>query len=128
MIERKIDTKTEPKRKRLIELPERVWAVLDADARRSRRTSMKQLQAIIETVYGLGDVELGDTSAASSIVSFGRGSLAGERPIEVDQGLLFSTGTNEQASKKASRKQKLDEEDVRRDARERSRKKKQSGL
>src|SRR5260370_40583500 len=51
---------TEPTRKRLIEFPERLWEALDRDAKRSRRSSMKQLQVLVENVYWLGDTEIRD--------------------------------------------------------------------
>jgi hypothetical protein len=110
-------------RKRLIELPEKAWAALDADARRSRRSSMKQLQVLIENVYGLQDVEL---PGATEYVRRGPGrpSSSHNRPVEADKGYLMSTG-DANSGTEASGKQQDDLQDVQKDARDRANKKKQ---
>ena len=102
----------EPTRKRLIELPERAWAALDADARRSRRSSMKQLQVLIEHVYGLQEVEL------PGMEHLRRGpdrpaSASQDRHVDADQEYLMSTGD---ACTEPSGKQLNDLKDVQRDA------------
>ncbi len=38
--------------------PKSLWAKLDEDARRCRRSSVKQLEAILLTYYGVEDVEM----------------------------------------------------------------------
>lgn len=43
---------------RSIRLPKRVWDALDEDAARCRRSSVKQLEALLVTFYGLDDVEI----------------------------------------------------------------------
>lgn len=43
---------------RSIRLPKRVWDALDKDAARCRRSSVKQLEALLVTYYGLDDVEI----------------------------------------------------------------------
>lgn len=55
--------------KRLIELPKKLWAALDVDAEACRRSSQKQLEAILIKYYGLDDVELGDVTAIRESVS-----------------------------------------------------------
>lgn len=43
---------------RSIRLPKRVWDALDKDAARCRRSSVKQLEALLVTFYDLEDVEI----------------------------------------------------------------------
>lgn len=43
---------------RSIRLPEYLWDALDADAARCRRSSQKQIEALLVTLYGVGDVEI----------------------------------------------------------------------
>jgi hypothetical protein len=43
---------------RSIRLPEYVWDALDRDAARCRRSSQKQIEAILVTIYKVDDVEL----------------------------------------------------------------------
>jgi hypothetical protein len=105
----------EEKRKRPIELPVRLWDALKEAARRERRSSQKQLQVILEAHLGLGESESHSPSfsAASDLT-------------EGEQKYLFSTGKQEPVSSgRESRKQKLDLEDVRQDARIRSQRKRE---
>jgi len=111
----------EPTRKRLIEFPERAWAALDADARRSRRSSMKQLQVLIENVYGLQDADVAGSGRAAK--SGRRGGQ--EATVEVDQDYLFSTG-DAGSSKQATGKETQDFKDVQKDARDRANKRRQT--
>ena len=113
---------SEPTRKRLIELPERAWAALDTDAKRSRRSSMKQLQVLIENVYGLQDTELPGLDHVR--IKLGHPGAGYDKPVEVDQDYLFSTG-DLRGSKEGSGKQKQDLKDVQRDASERANKRRQ---
>lgn len=43
---------------RLIKLPNFIWQVLDDDAHRSRRSSTKQVEAILASYYEIDDVNL----------------------------------------------------------------------
>lgn len=43
---------------RSIKLPEFVWDALDADAERCRRSSQKQIEALLVTFYEIADVEI----------------------------------------------------------------------
>jgi len=43
---------------RSIKLPEFVWDALDADAARCRRSSQKQIEALLVTFYEIEDVEI----------------------------------------------------------------------
>jgi len=43
---------------RSIKLPEFVWDALDADAERCRRSSQKQIEALLVTFYEMEDVEI----------------------------------------------------------------------
>ena len=43
---------------RSIRLPESVWNALDADAERCRRSSQKQIEALLVTFYEMDDVEI----------------------------------------------------------------------
>lgn len=43
---------------RSIRLPEFVWDALDADAERCRRSSQKQIEALLSTFYDIADVEI----------------------------------------------------------------------
>ena len=43
---------------RSIRLPEFVWNALDADAERCRRSSQKQIEALLVTFYEIDDVEI----------------------------------------------------------------------
>jgi hypothetical protein len=111
-------------RKRLIELPEKAWAALDADARRSRRSSMKQLQVLIENVYGLQDTELPGTEYVRR--GPGRPSSNQNRPVEADKGYLMSTGGGANSGTEASGTQQDDLQDVQKDVRDRANRKKQT--
>lgn len=53
------DEDLQPRSMRL--LPE-VWRALDADAKRCKRSSVKQLEALLATYYGLEDVGFDDAS------------------------------------------------------------------
>lgn len=48
----------EESKARSIRLPEYVWDALDKDSARCRRSSQKQLEAILLKFYGLEDVEI----------------------------------------------------------------------
>lgn len=50
---------------RSIRLPEYVWDALDRDAARCRRSSQKQIEAILVTIYQVDDVELDKEALAS---------------------------------------------------------------
>src|SRR5262252_8753438 len=128
----------EPTRKRLIELPERVWDALDKDARRSRRSSMKQLQVLVENVYGTAETELPDlnhvreamgltSSFLESVPTRLEAAVRSGRPRAHLNGVLTSDGYAESVSKRESRKQELDIEDVRNDARLRTKQKLEPG-
>lgn len=43
---------------RSIRMPKDVWDALDQDAERCRRSSVKQLEAVLTVYYGLADIEL----------------------------------------------------------------------
>lgn len=43
---------------RSIRLPENIWNALDADAERCRRSSQKQIEALLVTFYEIEDVEI----------------------------------------------------------------------
>lgn len=43
---------------RSIRLPEKVWDALDADAERCRRSSQKQIEALLVTFYEMESVEI----------------------------------------------------------------------
>ena len=43
---------------RSIRMPKAVWDALDRDAERCKRSSVKQLEALLTVLYGLGDVEI----------------------------------------------------------------------
>jgi hypothetical protein len=129
---------TEPTRKRLIELPERVWDALDKDARRSRRSSMKQLQVLVENVYETAATELPDLSHVKEALGVTSAFLA-SKPTHLDAAVragrpraqlnafLASDGYGERASERESKKQELDIEDVRNDARNRTKQKREPG-
>jgi hypothetical protein len=128
----------EPTRKRLIELPERVWDVLDKDAKRCRRSSMKQLQVLVENVYGTAETELTNLSHVresmgltesflSSMPTRLAAAVRSGRPRAQLNSFLASDGYGERASKRESRKQELDIEDVRNDARNRTKQKREPG-
>jgi|SRR5215831_4250555 len=126
---------TEPLKKRLIELPERVWEALDKDAKRSRRSSMKQLQVLVENVYQLADTEMHDLAHVRE--ALGHGHIPGggplqqaavrSRPAAQFSSALASQGTDGPANKHDSKKQELDIEDVRNDARNRTKQKREPG-
>ncbi len=48
----------EAEKVRSIRLPEKVWDALDADAERCRRSSQKQIEALLVTFYEIEDVEI----------------------------------------------------------------------
>ena len=52
----------EDEKTRSIRLPESVWNALDADAVRCRRSSQKQIEALLVTFYELEDVEINKQS------------------------------------------------------------------
>ena|SRR5215469_2796946 len=133
---RDITQVTEPLKKRLIELPERVWEALDRDAKRSRRSSMKQLQVLVENVYQLADTEMHDLAHVRE--ALGHGHIPGGGPLQQAAvrtrppaaqfaGALASHGTEGPANKPDSKKQELDIEDVRNDARNRTKQKREPG-
>lgn len=43
---------------RSIRLPQKVWEVLDADAKRCKRSTVKQLEALLTKWYGVDDIEI----------------------------------------------------------------------
>ncbi len=47
-----------PEKARSIRLPETVWNALDEDAQRCRRSSQKQIEALLVTFYEMEDVEI----------------------------------------------------------------------
>ena len=129
---------SESTRKRLIELPELVWEALDKDARRSRRSSMKQLQVLVENVYGTAETELPDlshvrealgltSSFLESMPTHLEGAVRSGRPRAHLSSVLASDGYAERVSKRESKKQELDIEDVRNDARLRTKQKREPG-
>ena len=48
----------EAEKTRSIRLPEKVWDALDKDAARCRRSSQKQIEAILVNFYQMEDVEI----------------------------------------------------------------------
>lgn len=52
----------EAEKTRSIRLPETVWDALDADAVRCRRSSQKQIEALLVTFYEIQDVEINKQS------------------------------------------------------------------
>ncbi len=52
----------EAEKTRSIRLPESVWNALDADAVRCRRSSQKQIEALLVTFYEIEDVEINKQS------------------------------------------------------------------
>lgn len=52
------DTPVEESMKRPIALPTSLWAKLEKDAARCRRTLTKQIEAIMVMYYGLDDVDM----------------------------------------------------------------------
>lgn len=48
----------EAEKTRSIRLPEKVWDALDEDAARCRRSSQKQIEAILVNFYQMEDVEI----------------------------------------------------------------------
>jgi len=54
---------------KLIKLSEATWSALAADAERCKRSSTKQLEAILTTYYGLDNVELEDVAGVRDVVS-----------------------------------------------------------
>jgi hypothetical protein len=54
---------------KLIKLSEATWNALAADAERCKRSSTKQLEAILTTYYGLDNVELEDVAEVRETVS-----------------------------------------------------------
>ena len=52
----------EAEKTRSIRLPEKVWDALDADAARCRRSSQKQIEALLVSFYEMGDVEINKES------------------------------------------------------------------
>jgi hypothetical protein len=52
----------EAEKTRSIRLPETVWDALDADAARCRRSSQKQIEALLVTFYEIEDVEINKQS------------------------------------------------------------------
>jgi len=54
---------------KLIKLSEATWNALAADAERCKRSSTKQLEAILTAYYGLDNVELSEVAAIRETVS-----------------------------------------------------------
>ena len=48
----------EAEKTRSIRLPENIWNALDEDAARCRRSSQKQLEALLVSYYGIEDIEM----------------------------------------------------------------------
>lgn len=46
------------RRNSLIRFPKSLWQAIDADAQRCRRSSVKQMEAVLSAYYELGDVEI----------------------------------------------------------------------
>jgi 23S rRNA maturation-related 3'-5' exoribonuclease YhaM len=47
---------------RSIRFPKKVWDAIDADAQRCKRSSVKQMEAVLTAYYQLEDVELNQQS------------------------------------------------------------------
>lgn len=43
---------------RLIRFPAGLWQAIDADAKRCKRSAVKQMEAVLSAYYKLGDVEI----------------------------------------------------------------------
>ncbi len=43
---------------RTVRLPEQYWEIIDAEARRCKRSGEKQLEALLSRVFGLGNVDI----------------------------------------------------------------------
>lgn len=52
----------EAEKTRSIRLPEKVWDALDEDAARCRRSSQKQIEALLVSFYEMSDVEINKES------------------------------------------------------------------
>lgn len=74
---------------RLIRLPDSVWAALDGDADRCRRSSTGQLEALLLAYFEINDIELGELPPREGFGRLrsdeGRGTVAVEEraPLEV---------------------------------------------
>lgn len=55
---RPIESEQEEGKIRSINLPSKVWAALDGDAKRCRRSSQKQLEALLIYLYDLEDIAI----------------------------------------------------------------------
>ncbi len=55
----------------------KVWDALDKDAERCHRSSVKQLEAILTSYYGLGDVEIneGELEIVGELLSKGKAKI-----------------------------------------------------
>lgn len=115
---------------RSIRMPPEVWRALDEDARRCRRSATKQIEAILTVYYGLDDVELMDLAATRERVSPTLEAPVKRIPTnEKDkapgtQNYLFSAGSEKPLGKKLPRAVRKDIEDIKRDAAERTKRKK----
>jgi hypothetical protein len=47
---------------RSIRFPKRLWDAIDGDAQRCKRSSVKQMEAVLSAYYGLEDVDLNKQS------------------------------------------------------------------
>jgi hypothetical protein len=71
---------------RLIRLPENIWAALDLDAARCRRSSTRQLEAVLAAYYELEDVNLRDLAGVPGFaqqLAARRGGATTARPVQM---------------------------------------------
>jgi hypothetical protein len=71
---------------RLIRMPPEVWVALDQDAARCRRSSTRQLEAVLVAYYGLEDVNLKDLSSVPGSAQYSAAraaEAANARPVQL---------------------------------------------
>ncbi|HZS47741.1 MAG TPA: hypothetical protein VFC63_21915 [Blastocatellia bacterium] len=101
--------------RRTVNLPRRIWDVLDADATRSRRSASKQLEAILVIYYDLEDE---DESALADI----RRMAPPPQPNLYVSDVAFSTGIagKKKGGSRESSRLKADKDKIRKDAERRA--------
>jgi hypothetical protein len=114
--EKHMERETDVDIRRTVNLPRRIWDVLDADAVRSRRSASKQLEAILVVYY---DLEPEEEMVLPDI----RRMAPPVQPNLYVSDVAFSTG-NVGGSKKTGRKEsarlKADKDSIRNDAERRA--------
>jgi transcriptional regulator with XRE-family HTH domain len=120
-----------------VSLKQSLWAVLDEDARQSNRTIDAQIEAILVTRYGLGNVGLSEQPhqtdedlLSSALEQMNRYTIEASKHVqdlEGQQSHLFSTGEEKATTSRESRAVRKDIADIKKDARERTERKQRSG-